>query len=171
MKDIFLGLGSNVGDREDYLRKAISILGDREDIQLNRISSIYETEPWGKTNQDFFLNQVAEIETELDPWELMAICQEIEKSLGREKNEKWGPRIIDIDLLLFGEQIVDEENLQVPHPRLSERWFVLIPLNEVASLMMIPGSGQTVQEALERCSDQGSVRLYKKVDACHPKKI
>ncbi len=165
MKNVFLGLGSNICNRETYLRKAVSALGDREDVQINRISSIYETEPWGKKDQDVFLNQVAEIETELGPRKLMAVCQEIEKSLGREKNEKWGPRTIDIDLLLFGDQIVDENNLHVPHPRLSERLFVLIPLCEVASGVIVPGLGQTVQNVLERCPDRGSVKLYRKTES------
>lgn len=171
MKNVFLGLGSNVGDREAYLNQAVSAIGNQKDIRIGCVSSIYETEPWGKRDQNFFLNQVIAIETELDPQNLIVTCQRIEKDLGGNRGGRWGPRRIDIDLLLFGDQIIDEENLQVPHPRLSERLFVLVPLNEVASVMMIPGSGQTVRKALERCSDQGSVRLHKKVNACHPKMI
>lgn len=163
MKDVFLGLGSNVGQREMYLNKAVSALGSRKDIQIRFVSSIYETEPWGKKDQESFLNQVVEIETQLDPQRLIAVCQEIEKALGKEKNNRWGPRTIDIDLLLFGDRVVDERNVQIPHPQLLERKFVLIPLTEVAPFVKIPGFGKTVRDALKACSDQGSVRLYEKV--------
>ncbi|MBN2030752.1 2-amino-4-hydroxy-6-hydroxymethyldihydropteridine diphosphokinase [bacterium] len=165
MKHVFLGLGSNVGDREAYLNEALSFLGDHKHIRINCVSSIYETEPWGKADQSPFLNQVVEIETQCDPQKLILTCQKIEKDLGGAKRERWGPRRIDIDLLLYGDQIIDEENLQVPHLRLSERLFVLIPLCEVASGVTIPGLDLTVRNVLEKCLDRGSVKLYKKAES------
>ncbi len=154
-----------MGDRETYLNKAISVLGDHQHIQISCVSSVYETEPWGKTDQALFLNQVVEIETQCDPQKLILACQKIERDLGGEKRERWGPREIDIDLLLYGDQIIAEKNLQVPHPRLSERLFVLIPLCEVASGMTIPGLGQTVYHVLEQCPDKGNVTLYQKSES------
>ncbi len=163
MKGVFLCFGSNVGEREAYLNKAVSSIRNRKDIQIRAVSSIYETEPWGKKNQNFFLNQVVEIETRLDPQRLLIVCQEIEKALEGEKKSRWGPRTIDVDLLLFGDRVVDEDTIQVPHPRLLERKFVLVPLAEVAPSVIIPKYGKTVRDALNVCLDRGSVKLYEKV--------
>ena len=161
MASAFIGLGSNVGDREGYLRKAISVLASSEGNTVRRASSVYETEPWGKKDQRAFLNQVIELETKLQPRELLILCQEVEKTLGRRNREHWGPRTIDIDILLYDETVVDGKTLCIPHSRLMERRFVLVPLGEIASTVTIPGSGRSVGEVLEECPDRGSVRLYK----------
>lgn len=126
------------------------------------MSSIYETEPWGKKDQGIFLNQVVEVETLIPPHELLKMCKKIEKKLGRRNGKAWGPRTMDIDLLIYGDRIVEEAALQVPHPRLQGRRFVLIPLDEIAPNFTIPGSGMTVREALKTCPDTGSVKLFLK---------
>ena len=138
----YVGLGSNVGDREALIRQAA------ERIDARRLSTIRETEPWGYEAQASFLNAVAEIDTPLSPRELLDHLLDVEQGLGRERvGPRWGPRTIDLDLLLFGEQVVDEPGLQVPHPFLLRRLFVLEPLAELVPAQRIPGNG-TVSEAL-----------------------
>jgi 2-amino-4-hydroxy-6-hydroxymethyldihydropteridine diphosphokinase len=160
LKGVFLGLGSNIGNREEYLKKGVAAIGKMRESRIFRLSSIYETEPWGRKNQEPFLNQVVEIETQLDPKELLDVCQNIEKRLGRQKRDRWGPRAMDIDLLLFGEMIVEEKSVCVPHPLLPERLFVLIPLAEIDPTVVIPGLKKTVKEAIETCLDESHVGLY-----------
>ncbi len=138
----FVGLGSNLGDRETTIRRAAELIG------ATRVSSIIETEPWGYENQPAFLNAVAEIDTPLTAQQLIVHLLDVERRLGRERvGPKWGPRTIDLDLLLFGEAVIDEPGLQVPHPRLAERRFVLEPLAELAPSQEVPGFG-TVQALL-----------------------
>jgi 2-amino-4-hydroxy-6-hydroxymethyldihydropteridine diphosphokinase len=157
----FLGLGSNIGTREQNLAEAADAIGQISDCIIKHLSSIYETEPWGKKDQDPFLNQVIEIETELNPQLFFTHCQEIERKMGRKYSVHWGPRIIDIDLLLWGDQIIDDEILKIPHPTLTERKFVLIPLTEIAPSFPVPGSGKTTREVLKECRDTAKVGLYK----------
>ena len=126
----YLGLGSNLGDREENLRKALSLLGDVGEITA--LSSVYETEPWGYAEQPYFLNMVCEFRTSLSPPELLALAQEVERRLGRVRTIRYGPRTMDVDILLYGDQIVDTPDLQIPHPRIPERAFVLAPLAEIA---------------------------------------
>ena len=137
MEIAYLGLGSNIGDKQSYLEQGIQMLSQQEGITVTKISSIYETAPWGYTQQDDFMNLVVEIRTELIPEKLLAICQNIETSLGRTRTIKWGPRTIDIDILLYGEKVVDTENLKIPHPYLLERDFVVVPLVEINPDLMI----------------------------------
>jgi 2-amino-4-hydroxy-6-hydroxymethyldihydropteridine diphosphokinase len=138
----YVGLGSNLGDREQLIRDAAELIAAR------RLSTIRETEPWGLEDQPRFLNAVAEVETSLTPRHLLDRLLEVERSLGRERGgPRWGPRTIDLDLLLYGEQALDEPGLLVPHPRLGERLFVLEPLAELVPAQKIPGNG-TVAEAL-----------------------
>ncbi len=138
----YVGLGSNLGDREQTLRHAAAAIG------AVRLSTIRETEPWGLADQPRFLNAVAELETELTARALLESLLDIERRLGRERTgPRWGPRTIDLDLLLYGEERLDEASLTVPHPRLHERLFVLEPLAELDPSLKIPGIG-TVQEAL-----------------------
>jgi 2-amino-4-hydroxy-6-hydroxymethyldihydropteridine diphosphokinase len=158
----FLGLGSNVGDRANYLRQALTAIAGLENSRIENMSSIYETGPWGKRDQAHFLNQVVEVETQLDPDELLRMCKKIEKKCGRGHGKAWGPRTLDIDLLCYGDQTVQEDALQIPHPRLMERRFVLLPLDEIAPNLSIPGWAMTVREALEACPDTGSVTLFLK---------
>ena len=126
----YLGLGSNLGDREENLRKALSLLGDVGEIIA--LSSVYETEPWGYAEQPSFLNMVCGFRTSLSPPELLALAQEVERKLGRVRTIRYGPRTMDVDILLYGDRIVDTPDLQIPHPRIPERAFVLAPLAEIA---------------------------------------
>ena len=138
----YVGLGSNLGDREGQIRQAAAIVGAR------RLSTIDETEPWGYEDQPRFLNAVAELETELEPRALLDLLLRVERELGRERGgPRWGPRTIDLDLLLYGDLVVERPELTVPHPLLTARRFVLEPLSELAPTLKIPGNG-TVQEAL-----------------------
>ena len=159
---VFLGLGSNVGDREQNLAKVLYAISEISDCAIEHLSSVYISEPWGNKEQDPFLNQVIEIETKLNPLRLLAACQEIEGTMGRRKSARWGPRIIDIDILLYHHQVVDEKSLKIPHPRLTERKFVLIPLVEIAPSLVIPGSGKTTREFLKECRDTAGVLHYRK---------
>ena len=132
----YVGLGANLGDREAAIRAAAKLLDAR------RLSSILETEPWGFTDQPRFLNAVAEVETPLEPRPFLARLLEVERSLGRTRDgPRWGPRTIDLDLLVHGAAVVDEPGLTVPHPRLHERAFVLEPLVELAPTLNVPGKG------------------------------
>lgn len=138
----YVGLGSNLGDREKLIRDAAELIGAR------RLSSLIETEPWGYENQPPFLNAAAELDTALTPRQLLDHLLDVERRLGRERiGHRWGPRTIDLDLLLYGDEVVDEPGLVVPHPRLLEREFALRPLAELVPARIIPGSG-TVQDAL-----------------------
>lgn len=137
MTRAYVGLGANLGDREGAIRRAAELIG------AARLSTISETEPWGYADQPRFLNAVAEVETELRARELLASLLAVERALGREREAgpRWGPRTIDVDLLLYGEQTIDEPGLTVPHPRLHERRFVLEPLAELAPALEVPGLG------------------------------
>ncbi len=142
MTTAYIGLGSNLGDREALIARAAQLIG------ATRLSTVRETEPWGLGQQPLFLNAVAEIETSLTPRQLLDQLLDVERLLGRERiGPRWGPRVIDLDLLLFGDQTIDEPGLVVPHPHLHERRFVLEPLTELDPLQRIPGMG-TVQELL-----------------------
>jgi len=132
----YVGLGANLGDREATIRAAAALLGAR------RLSTIVETEPWGLEDQPRFLNAVAELESGLEPRELLERLLGLERQLGRERTgPRWGPRTIDLDLLVFGDRVVAEPGLTVPHPLLHERLFVLRPLAELAPALDVPGRG------------------------------
>ena len=156
---IILGLGSNLGDRERNLREALGSLRQRQ-ITTRRTASLYLTEPRDFTNQPWFINTVAEAETDLDPLKLLACCLEVELEAGRVRDEFRGPRPIDIDILFIGDQQIQISNLVVPHPRYAERRFVLVPLAELLPDFRDPISNRTVQQLLERCPDSGEVRLH-----------
>lgn len=126
-----LGLGGNIGDPRKAMAKAIAALATNASIDVTAVSALYSTPPWGKTDQPPFLNAAARIETRLTPRGLLETLLSVERLLGRERGERWGPRTIDIDILLFGRQTVDEPGLRVPHPRLAERAFALAPLVDV----------------------------------------
>jgi 2-amino-4-hydroxy-6-hydroxymethyldihydropteridine diphosphokinase len=137
----YVGLGSNLGDREQTIRQAAERIG------TGRLSGIRETEPWGYEDQPDFLNAVAEVDTELGPRELLDFLLEVERDLGRERGAgpRYGPRTIDLDLLLYGEEIIDEHGLTVPHPLLHERRFVLEPLAELDPALVVPGLGAVAE--------------------------
>ena len=151
MKNVFIALGSNLGDRLEHLRAGIKLLDQHPNIQVVATSRIVETEPFGVTgNQGAYLNAAAELETSLSARELLTLMLEIEKSQGRERHERWGARTLDLDLLLYGSQTILEPNLEVPHPRMLERAFVLAPMVDIASNLEIPGTEVTVRQALEK---------------------
>ena len=128
----YLALGSNLGDRLAHLQLAVDALADTPGVQVHALSRVYETAPVGGPPQDTYLNAVVAIETDLDPHELLRRCQEIEQLAARERSERWGPRTLDVDVLLIDGTRLDTEDLTVPHPRMWERGFVLAPLRDVA---------------------------------------
>jgi 2-amino-4-hydroxy-6-hydroxymethyldihydropteridine diphosphokinase len=134
----FLGLGSNIEDRLDYLQSAVEALQAHRAIRVDDVSSIYETDPVGGPEQGPFLNMAVRIATLLSPKRLLAVCQEIERALGRERLQHWGPRTIDIDILLYDDRRVRRRDLDIPHPRLPQRPFALIPLMEIAPGKKLP---------------------------------
>ena len=156
----YLGLGANLGEREATLAQALNILHEYPTIKITKISSLYETEPMGFTEQPTFLNMVAEARTSLNQDGLLAAALAIEQELGRVRTKRWGPRVIDIDVLLYGDLQFHSAALTVPHPRLAERAFVLIPLAEIAPGLVLPGLGITVKKLLEtgNITGQGVVR-------------
>ncbi|HEY8104324.1 MAG TPA: 2-amino-4-hydroxy-6-hydroxymethyldihydropteridine diphosphokinase [Gaiellaceae bacterium] len=137
MTRVYVGLGANLGDRETTIRAAVAALPDVVGMSLLR-----ETDPVGNTDQPRFLNGVAALETTLAPRELLDVLLSVEQGLGRERRERWGPRTIDLDLLLYGDETVAEPGLTVPHPRLHERRFVLEPLAELDPELLVPGRGR-----------------------------
>ena len=149
MERVFLGLGSNIGDRAGNIRRACRLIDEIEGIRLVRTSSMIETEPVGYEDQPDFINAAAEIETTLSPRELLTAVKDIERRMGRAETFRFGPRIIDIDILLVGGRIVDEPGLSIPHPRMHERAFVLGPLAEIAPEAVHPVLKRRVIELLD----------------------
>jgi len=145
----YLGLGSNVGDREEYIEQAIFLLSKTPGIKMRKKSANYETEPEGKSDQPQFLNAAVEVQTMLDPYKLLSVLHETENALGRERDVEWGPRTIDLDILLYDDQIVSDDKLQIPHPLLHERLFVLKPLSEVAPNAIHPALEKTIIDIYE----------------------
>jgi 2-amino-4-hydroxy-6-hydroxymethyldihydropteridine diphosphokinase len=146
-KNVFIGLGSNLGDRVTYLQKALEHLA-KLGLQVCHASRLYETPPWGIMEQPQFLNAVARAETTLAPLQVLHMLLEAERRMGRERDVKWGPRIIDLDLLAYGAQLVHCTQLQVPHPLAAERAFVLVPWAEIAPTFMLANTTKTVQQLL-----------------------
>ncbi len=142
----YLGFGANLGDRKKNLAQAINALNSRPDLAVLRTSGIYETEPWGLTDQPKFLNMVAEIATSISPGELLERVKKLEKDMGREDGPRLGPRLIDIDILLLEDQVVDEPELIIPHASLHLRAFVLVPLAELAPDSVHPILGVTIAD-------------------------
>ena len=146
---VYLLLGSNLGNRKEILDKAIKLLSQRVGVVILQ-SKDYETSPWGVTDQPDFLNLVVSIQTKLKPLQILEITQSIENQLGRIRKEKWGARLIDIDVLFYGNEIIDEPNLKIPHPLLQERDFTLSPLAEIAPDFVHPVLGKTILELREK---------------------
>ena len=158
MKTVYLGLGSNVGDREGHLRAAVERLA-AGDLRILRVSPVYETEPLEMTAQRWFLNQVVEAGTSLFPKQLLARVGRIERALGRVRTVPNGPRTIDIDILLYGAAVVRTAELEIPHPRMAARRFVLAPLADLCPELRHPVTGKTVREMLEAAPGQGVRRV------------
>ncbi|MCM3033708.1 2-amino-4-hydroxy-6-hydroxymethyldihydropteridine diphosphokinase [Niallia taxi] len=157
----FLSLGSNIGNRLQNLEEAVRKLNQYEDIKVVSVSSIYETDPVGYRDQEMFLNIAVEVCTSLSPFALLEVCQSIEQELGRKRIIKWGPRTIDLDILLYNHENIESEKLIVPHPRIEERAFVLIPLIEIAPFVKIPNKSTRLQESLELLQDKEGVRVWR----------
>lgn len=163
MNQVFIGLGTNIEPREDYLKEALMLLQSYDAIQLKKKSSIYETEPVGYTEQADFLNMVIEVSTTLTPFELLEVCQDIELKLGRKRIIRFGPRTIDLDILLFNQENIETEQLMIPHLRMHERAFVLVPLAEIARTTVVSRWNKTVMDLLKELPDQDidGVRKWK----------
>ncbi len=157
MKTAYLLLGSNEGNRTEWLKRAIALI-DEGCGAIMKQSAVYETAAWGITAQPDFLNMVVEVETDLAPADLLACVLHVENQLGRKRDVKWGPRTIDIDILLYGSEIIDQPELKVPHPYLQERRFTLAPLAELAPDYIHPVLHQTINELLAVCPDELEVR-------------
>ena len=159
MNTVFLQLGSNMGDRDAYLKNVNKLITE-EIGAIQKKSKIYESVPWGVENQNNYLNQVLEIKSEFLAEEVLEKVLQIEDEIGRIRNEKWGERIIDIDILLFNDLIVEKEGICIPHIHLHNRKFVLIPLNEIAPSFTHPKYNKTIGELLSECKDIDSVEEY-----------
>ncbi|MEK5040513.1 2-amino-4-hydroxy-6-hydroxymethyldihydropteridine diphosphokinase [Sporosarcina sp. FSL K6-3457] len=157
----YLSIGSNIGDRLYHLVEAVRALHSHGGMEVVAVSSIYETAPVGYTDQADFLNVAVCVETVVDAQELLAICQQVERELGRQRTIRWGPRTVDLDILLYGTDTIETENLVVPHPRMHERAFVLIPLLEIAPTIIQPATGKLYSE--ESAVQDSGVMLWKKV--------
>ncbi|MEW9124258.1 MAG: 2-amino-4-hydroxy-6-hydroxymethyldihydropteridine diphosphokinase [Thermotaleaceae bacterium] len=153
MAKVFLGLGSNMGDKKANLDTAIQLLGNTLSIEILKLSSYYETEPVGYIEQDCFLNRVIEIETSLTPMELLKCCNGIEHELKRKRDIRWGPRTIDIDILIFENYSSKDEVLTIPHPRMEERAFVMIPLYEIRQDLIL--NGKPIVQIVEALGEEG----------------
>lgn len=155
---VFLELGSNLGKREQHLRRGLDLLA--QSLELQKTSSIYETEPWGYLHQPLFLNLVCQASTNLAPEDLLVLCQRVEQVAGRNPTFKYGPRVLDVDILAYGNRIINSPGLVVPHPRLAERAFVLVPMAEIAPEWTHPLLQQTASELLNSVSGTNGVRLW-----------
>jgi 2-amino-4-hydroxy-6-hydroxymethyldihydropteridine diphosphokinase len=151
--DCIIALGSNLGDKAGNIADAIDRLTAAGDVTLAARSRNYATEPWGKTDQDWFVNAAIAVKTGLLPSELLLRCQEIERAMGRVHAEKWGPRIIDLDLLVYGDRAINEPDLVLPHPYIGERAFVLAPLMDIAPDLVI--AGRPVRQLFEAIDSTG----------------
>jgi 2-amino-4-hydroxy-6-hydroxymethyldihydropteridine diphosphokinase len=164
----YLSLGSNINDRLKYLNQAQQELSTHKEVKIVKSSQVYETQPWpqedrsedrphAEKGQEWFLNQVIEIQTTLSPQKLLEVIQQVEKELGRTKKHHWGPREIDIDILLYGKQFIDSPELEIPHRHLSDRQFVLVPLVEIAPKLKHPVTGELFRRILEGLNDEHKV--------------
>ena len=155
----YLCLGGNLGDRLVALTEALTLLHAHDDMRMLSCSSVYETEPWAVADQPNFLNLVAAFETTLSPVDLLAVCKDVEAGIGRAESYRWGPRLIDVDILLYGDEVVSipDPDLQIPHIRLHERAFALVPLAEIAADIHVPPDNHTVRMLLTHVDGQDGV--------------
>jgi 2-amino-4-hydroxy-6-hydroxymethyldihydropteridine diphosphokinase len=161
-KTAFIALGSNIGNRYDYLMKGIEYLAKHPKIKLVNTSSVYETDPVGFEEQDLFLNMVIEVQTDLCASELLEFCLEVELELGRKREIVWGPRTIDLDILLYNQENIKSEKLIIPHPRMLERNFVMIPLLEIKPDVIIPNIEKPLEAWNKELPNKEGVRIWKR---------
>ncbi|MER2997628.1 2-amino-4-hydroxy-6-hydroxymethyldihydropteridine diphosphokinase [Pontibacter populi] len=159
MPKLYLLLGGNLGDRTLYLQQARESIAAQVGT-ITKTSSLYETAAWGKTDQPAFLNQVLEVETILSPEDVLQTINQVEHDLGRIRTEHWGARVIDIDILFYGNLVQQTQRLTIPHPQLHLRRFTLLPLHEIAPDLVHPVLKQTINDLLESCPDKLEVHLY-----------
>ncbi len=160
MSEIWLGLGSNLGSKRANIARALDLLAGP--CRVSRVSSLYKTEPVGFKDQDWFLNCAAAADTELDPAALLEALKAIERKMGRAGRVRNGPRVIDLDILLYDDRILNEDGLVIPHPRLHERLFVLAPLSEIAPAIVHPVLGKTIEDLARSLRNPERVELYEK---------
>ena len=160
MNEVYLLTGGNIGNRLEYLSKAKEKISKKCGSILQE-SAIYETAAWGMKNQGAFLNQVLKIETSFTPVQLLKTILQIEEDLGRRREIKYGPRTIDIDILFFNDQVIDQQGLKIPHPQIQNRRFVLVPLNEIAPAKVHPVFQKNSSQLLTECSDTLKVNKFK----------
>ncbi|WP_160725654.1 2-amino-4-hydroxy-6-hydroxymethyldihydropteridine diphosphokinase [Bacillus sp. USDA818B3_A] len=158
----YISLGSNIGNRYDNIVNAINQLIGYSTVKVVNFSSIYETDPVGYEDQDLFLNMVIKVQTSLTAMELLDTCLNIEKELGRKREIKWGPRTIDLDILTFNQENIESEKLTVPHPRMIERSFVVVPLVEIDQNLRLPGVDKPLNIIVNELPDKEGVRLWKR---------
>jgi 2-amino-4-hydroxy-6-hydroxymethyldihydropteridine diphosphokinase len=162
METVFIGFGSNVGDRVDFCDRAVMLLSLLPHSRLQGVSLLYETEPVRDRidpGEGWFLNGVVQLETDITPRSLLTTLQEIERALDRDEDNRSGPRTIDLDILFYGKQVIKEQGLTIPHPRLHQRRFVLMPMNELDPLWVHPTLNQSVAQLLTEAKDQSQVQL------------
>ncbi len=158
MINSYLLLGSNIGDKRKHLQKAVTLLSTIG--KINTTSNYYGSEAWGEKEQHDFINQAIVIKSAMSPYLMLDKIQSIEQEIGREKTYRWGPRVIDIDILLYGDIVMDEDRLTLPHRLLTKRMFALLPLSEVYPDICVPGTEKTIKEHLVDCQDKSRVWLY-----------
>ena len=163
--DVYLGLGSNLGDRRANLSAAITALSEMVDVV--KISSVYETEPVGYEQQPLFLNAVCLVRTDIGPLQLLSLIKGLESDMGREESFPNGPRVIDIDIIMYGDLVMVDPELTIPHPRMAERAFVLVPLAEIAPDLIHPFIGESVGELLLRVDGRDGVKQIGRLEADH----
>lgn len=156
-KLVLLSIGSNLGDRIENVERAINLLKEYKVVENIKVSSFYETEPVGYKNQPYFINVAIVGETKLSPEELLIQCKLIEKRLGRIERPRWREREVDLDIILYDNELVDTKELKIPHPQMHARRFVLVPANEIAGSWFVPNFKMTISELLARCKDDSKV--------------
>ncbi|GAA0439497.1 2-amino-4-hydroxy-6-hydroxymethyldihydropteridine diphosphokinase [Lentibacillus halophilus] len=154
MNTVYIALGSNVEPKDNYLKEALHLLREHPQVRIIQLSSIYQTAPVGYTNQPDFLNMVIEAETSLSPLVLLEACQRIEHQLERKRDIRFGPRTIDLDILVYNQENRQTEQLTLPHPRMHKRAFVLIPLNEIAPELILPTTGKPISDYMKQFSER-----------------
>lgn len=151
---VFIGLGSNMGRKEENIRRALELMERGGGMAVAGLAPLYRTDPVGFLDQDWFLNTVALVETDLSPHQLLAALMDIENIMGRERTVRWGPRVIDLDILLYGEKTVKAPDLEIPHPRLAERAFVVVPLADLRPDLVLPGGRRASSLAADLAKSQ-----------------